>query len=34
MLDESRLAYKPNFNLRGPERMVLGLREISPRPAG
>ncbi len=33
-LDESRLAYKPNFNLRGPERMVLGLRDISPRQPG
>jgi len=31
-LDESALAYKPNFNLRGPERMVIGFDEI--RPAG
>ncbi len=31
-LDEASLAYKPNFNLRGPERMVLDFAEI--RPAG
>jgi len=29
-LDESALAYKPNFNLRGPERMVIGFDEIRP----
>ncbi|HET9895973.1 MAG TPA: cytochrome P450 [Streptosporangiaceae bacterium] len=29
-LDETRLAYKANFNLRGPERMVIGFREIGP----
>lgn len=32
-LDESALAYKPNFNLRGPERMVVVVDEIRP-PAG
>jgi cytochrome P450 len=31
-LDESALAYKPNFNLRGPERMVLRFDEMRPRP--
>lgn len=30
-LDEASLAYKPNFNLRGPERMVLTFEEIGPR---
>jgi hypothetical protein len=30
-LDESALAYKPNFNLRGPERMVLRFDEMRPR---
>ena len=28
VLDESALAYKPNFNLRGPERMVIRCTEI------
>jgi cytochrome P450 len=32
-LDEASLAYKPNFNLRGPERMVVGFDEIKPAPA-
>ena len=27
-LDESSLSYKPNFNLRGPERMKIGFAEI------
>jgi cytochrome P450 len=31
-LDESALAYKPNFNLRGPERMVVRFDQIGPRP--
>lgn len=30
VLDESALAYKPNFNLRGPERMVIRFDEIRP----
>lgn len=37
VLDESALVYKPNFNLRGPERMVIGFDRIRPadqRPAG
>jgi cytochrome P450 len=29
-LDESSLIYKPNFNLRGPERMVVRFDEIRP----
>jgi cytochrome P450 len=29
-LDEDRLAYKPNFNLRGPERLVIGFDRIEP----
>jgi cytochrome P450 len=29
-LDETSLVYKPNFNLRGPARMVLGFDEIRP----
>jgi cytochrome P450 len=29
-LDEAALAYKPNFNLRGPERLVLGFDRIGP----
>ncbi len=29
-LDESALVYKPNFNLRGPERMVVRFDEIRP----
>ena len=29
-LDEASLAYKPNFNLRGPARMVLGFGDIRP----
>jgi cytochrome P450 len=32
VLDESALAYKPNFNLRGPERMVIRFDEILRRP--
>ena len=31
-LDESALVYKPNFNLRGPERMVVRFNEIRPSP--
>src|SRR6185437_8084145 len=27
-LDEARLAYKPNFNLRGPERLVIAYDQI------
>jgi cytochrome P450 len=30
VLDESTLVYKPNFNLRGPERMVIKLDDIRP----
>ena len=30
VLDESALVYKPNFNLRGPERMVIRLDAIRP----
>jgi cytochrome P450 len=30
VLDESTLVYKPNFNLRGPERMVIRLDDIRP----
>ena len=30
VLDESALVYKPNFNLRGPERMVISFDEIRP----
>ena len=30
VLDESALAYKPNFNLRGPERMVVRFDQIRP----
>jgi cytochrome P450 len=30
VLDESALVYKPNFNLRGPERMVIRFDEIRP----
>jgi hypothetical protein len=29
-LDESSLVYKPNFNLRGPERLVVRFDEIRP----
>ena len=29
-LDEDRLAYKPNFNLRGPERLVIAFDHIKP----
>lgn len=29
-LDEASLAYKPNFNLRGPARMAVGFDEIRP----
>jgi cytochrome P450 len=29
-LDAASLAYKPNFNLRGPERMVVAFAEIRP----
>jgi cytochrome P450 len=29
-LDESTLVYRPNFNLRGPERMAIGFDEIRP----
>ena len=29
-LDESSLIYKPNFNLRGPERMLVRFGEIRP----
>jgi cytochrome P450 len=29
-LDESALTYKPNFNLRGPERMVVAFDSIGP----
>ena len=29
-LDEDRLVYKPNFNLRGPERMVISFDRITP----
>jgi cytochrome P450 len=29
-LDEDRLAYKPNFNLRGPERLVIAYDHITP----
>jgi len=32
-LDEAELAYKANFNLRGPARMVIGFDEISPEQA-
>jgi len=31
-LDESALTYKPNFNLRGPQRMVVRFDEILRRP--
>jgi cytochrome P450 len=31
-LEESALAYKPNFNLRGPERMVVRFGEMLPAP--
>ena len=30
-LDPAGLAYKPNLNLRGPERLVVGFRSIQPR---
>ena len=30
-LEEASLAYRPNFNLRGPARMVLGFDEIRPK---
>jgi cytochrome P450 len=33
-LDEGRLAYKANFNLRGPARMVITFDEIRAEPAG
>lgn len=33
-LDEPSLAYRPNFNLRGPERMVVTFDEIRPPVAG
>jgi len=29
-LDESRLTYKPNFNLRGPERLTITFSHITP----
>ena len=29
-LDEASVAYKPNFNLRGPERMVIAVDQIRP----
>ena len=29
-LDEARLSYRPNFNLRGPARMVMAFDEIRP----
>jgi len=29
-LDPDSLAYKPNYNLRGPERMLIGLHHIRP----
>jgi cytochrome P450 len=29
-LDEDRLAYKPNFNLRGPNRLVIAFDNIAP----
>jgi len=29
-LDEASLAYKPNFNLRGPAHMVVQFNEIRP----
>ena len=29
-LDEDRLAYKPNFNLRGPERLVIAFDHLAP----
>ncbi len=32
VLDESSLIYKPNFNLRGPERMVVRFGEVRPAP--
>jgi cytochrome P450 len=32
-LEEAELRYKPNFNLRGPARMVVGFDEIRPRAA-
>jgi cytochrome P450 len=32
VLDESSLVYKPNFNLRGPERMIVRFDEIRRRP--
>jgi cytochrome P450 len=31
-LDPDSLAYKPNYNLRGPERLVIGFGEIKPQP--
>ena len=31
-LDEASLAYKPNFNLRGPQRMVVRFGEVRRRP--
>ncbi|MGN6679206.1 MAG: cytochrome P450 [Streptosporangiaceae bacterium] len=34
VLDEATLVYKPNFNLRGPERMVIGFDEIRPAANG
>jgi cytochrome P450 len=34
VLDEAGLAYKPNFNLRGPERMVIRFDEIRSAPNG
>ena len=29
-LDESTLVYRPNFNLRGPQRMVIRFGEMRP----
>ena len=34
VLDEAGLVYKSNFNLRGPERMVIRFDEIRPAPSG
>lgn len=33
-LDEDALEYKPNFNLRGPQRMIIGFDEIRPADHG
>jgi cytochrome P450 len=34
VLDEGRLAYKPNFNLRGPEHLVVAFSDVHPAVAG